>query len=473
MDIEVDVAIIGAGSAGLLALRQVKKRTDSYVVIDEGPLGTTCARVGCMPSKALIHAAREYHARQRFEEQGIKGADGVSCDLPAVLRHVRKLRDHFTRGMVEATRRVAGDALLEGRAQCVGPNTIRAGDTVVHAGRIVVAAGAKPFVPGEWRRFDDRILTSENVFEQEDMPGRLGVIGLGPIGLELGQAFSRLGVEVTGFSLDQQIGGLSDPDVNAAALAAVKADFNVHLGRPAEVEDRGAHLVVRSGADKVNVDKILVAMGVKPDIAGLGLEHLDVPLDDRGLASSDIGTTQVGDLPVYLAGDVDGCRPVLHEALDEGVMAGRNATGDDASCFCRRVRLRIVFTDPGLAVVGRSWQEVQAHDTVTGTADFQDQSRAELEGRNQGLLHLYADRGEGRLLGAELAVPEAEHLGHTLALAIQGGMTVFDMLRMPFYHPTMEEGLRTALRDAAEKLPAKLRAPDMPSCESCPEKPLC
>ena len=105
MQTHVDVAIVGAGSAGLSALRQVRKFTDNYLLIDPGPLGTTCARVGCMPSKALIHIANAYHRRRTFAETGISGAEHLRCNIPAVLRHVRTLRDHFTTGMIEATTR--------------------------------------------------------------------------------------------------------------------------------------------------------------------------------------------------------------------------------------------------------------------------------------------------------------------------------------------------------------------------------
>jgi len=140
----VDVAIVGAGSAGLSALRQVKKVTDNYLLIDPGPLGTTCARVGCMPSKALIHIANDYHRRRTFADMGISGAKHLRCDIPAVLRHVRTLRDRFTAGMIKATRDLAGERFVEDRAVLVGPKRVRVGDRLFDADRIILAPGARP-----------------------------------------------------------------------------------------------------------------------------------------------------------------------------------------------------------------------------------------------------------------------------------------------------------------------------------------
>jgi dihydrolipoamide dehydrogenase len=148
MQDKVDVAIIGASSAGLSALRQAKKRTESYVIIDQSPLGTKCARIGCMPSKALISVAKDYHRRKVFEKEGILGADNLSVDVPSVLRHVRSLRDHFTSEMIKATKRLDGGHLIEGRAEITGQNTVRVDDKTITAAKIIIATGSYPRIPG-------------------------------------------------------------------------------------------------------------------------------------------------------------------------------------------------------------------------------------------------------------------------------------------------------------------------------------
>jgi dihydrolipoamide dehydrogenase len=469
---QVDVAIIGAGSAGLSALRQVREQTGNYLLIDPGPLGTTCARIGCMPSKVLISTAKDYHRRHVMAETGIRGTGGLSCHLPAVLEHVRKLRDRFAGAMVETTEKLAGDKLLRERAVFTGPQTLQAGSWTIEAERIVIGVGARPVVPGPWRTFGDRILTSENFFEQTDLPSRIAVIGLGPIGLELGQALARLGLEVSGFDMQETIGGLSDPDVKQRAIASIRKDFPVTLGAAAELEEVENGLRVSAGGSEVMVDKVIAAMGVRPNVDRLDLEKAGIELDDRGLPPFNPRTMQIGDLPIFIGGDANRCRPILHEALDEGFIAGRSAVDGEPPCHCRRTSLKMVFSEPEIAVVGQSYDGLKDVDFVVGVCDFEEQARAILEARNEGLLHVYVEKGSGRLLGAEMAIPCAEHLAHMLAAMIGKGCSVYDALQMPFYHPTIEEGLRTALRDAAGRL-GETRPPELSLCGSCPEEPLC
>jgi dihydrolipoamide dehydrogenase len=167
---------------------------------------------------------------------------------------------------------------------------------------------------------------------------------------------------------------------------------------------------------------------------------------------------QCGAAPIFIAGDADDEVPRLHEAADEGRIAGDNATRfPDVHPGLRRAGLGIVFTDPQIAVVGGGRRAAQATTYVTGTVSFDDQGRARVMQRNRGRLNVYAEVGSGMLLGAEMLGPDAEHLGHLLAWARQLDLTVADMLKLPFYHPVVEEGLRTALRDAFAKLDAASR----------------
>jgi dihydrolipoamide dehydrogenase len=157
-------------------------------------------------------------------------------------------------------------------------------------------------------------------------------------------------------------------------------------------------------------------------------------------------------LPIYVAGDSSGLRPLLHEAVDEGVIAGYNSVHRRTRRFERRVPISITFSEPNLAMVGKSFAELERERFVTGEASFETQARALIMAENYGLLHVYAGARDGRFLGAEMIGPAGEHLAHLMAWALQQELTIFDMLRMPFYHPTVEEGLRAALRDAAGKI---------------------
>jgi dihydrolipoamide dehydrogenase len=204
---EVDVTIVGAGTAGLAALREVRRKTDHFVLINAGPYGTTCARVGCMPSKALIASADAFPPRTKLEEFGIRGASGLRADAPAVLRRVRSLRDGFVLGVLKRTEDLVGPRNIAGHARLDGPNRLIAGDRAIQANQIVLAPGSSPIMPKFWRVLGDRVLTSDTIFDQMDLPQRIGVIGLGPVGVEIAQALARLGIEVHAFDSGKQFAG--------------------------------------------------------------------------------------------------------------------------------------------------------------------------------------------------------------------------------------------------------------------------
>ena len=452
-DLSVDVVIVGAGTAGLAALREVRKRTESFLLVNAGPYGTTCARVGCMPSKALIAAANALHLRTSLGEFGVRGGDGLSADIPAVMQRVRALRDRFASGVLEATENLGGRR-LDGRAHLDGPNRVVVDGRVIRAKQVVLAPGSSPIVPGPWREFGDRILTSDTLFEQRDLPRRIGVIGLGAIGVEIAQALARLGLEVHGFDGSERIAGLSDEKVAHALHDSLAEEFAIHLGEEVELAEADGGIAMRWSGGGVTVDKVVVAVGRRPNIEGLGLDTLGVPLDDKGMPEVDPQTMRIGDTPVLLAGDADGMKPLLHEAADDGHIAGINAAGEEPVRLPRRTALSIVFCDPEVAIVGLRARDLDEAQVLTGEVDFASQGRARIQQENRGLMRLYAAKGDGRLLGAEMAAPAGGHTAHLLALAIGRGLTVHDLLRMPFYHPTVEEGLRRALRQIARGLPA-------------------
>ncbi len=449
---KVDVAILGAGSAGLGALREVRKQTQSFVVINDGPWGTMCARVGCMPSKALIEAAQAFHRRRNFAELGVSGAESLTIDVPAVLARVRRIRDTFVDETLHLTADL-GDRAMSGRARLLGPNRVSVNGEELQADRIIVATGSRPIVPEAWRRFSDRLLTTDTLFEQTTLPTRMAVLGLGRVGVELAQALARLGCGVTAFDTKTTIAGLTDETIHACLLQVLRSELTVHLGDEAELSLEDAGLRVNAGGASVVVERALVALGRRPNLEGLGLETLGVPLDEHGKPEVDPTTLQVGRLRVFLVGDVEGYRQVQHEAADEGHIAGLNACADAVTSFARRVPLGIVFTHPNVAIVGKPHAQLDLANVAIGEASFEMQGRARLELRASGRLRVYADKTSGALLGAELCAPDGEHLAHLLALALERKCTVRALLRAPFYHPTLEEGLREALRDAAKSMP--------------------
>jgi len=440
---EVEIAIIGAGHAGLNALKQVKAKTDSWILINGGELGTTCARVGCMPSKAIIELAGKYCSspNQQLTDKTL---------LPELLEDVRDYRDIFvdlvlantTDNMKENTE------LLKGYAKFIEPNLLSVNDELIRAEKIIVATGSQPIIPREWQLLGDRLLTSDSLFEVEALPESVAVIGLGFIGLEMGQALHRLGVKVVGFNHDDHIAGISDRVINQEAINIFNKEFPVHVGKAAQLiaEDDGVR--INSGDISVKVDKVFVAIGRRPNIPEGLTEFCET--DYRGIPLYDKRTLKVGNLPVYLTGDAMGDRMMLQDAAREGKHAGANAISTQDKQLSQQVPMSIAFTNPNICHVGAKLDEISS--PIIGEQRFGPIGRALIMRNNRGLIRLYASATDGRLLGASMIGPRVEHLAHLVAWSIQQSMTVDDMLEMPFYHPVIEEALQDALKDTAKKL---------------------
>ena len=472
---EVDVCILGAGSAGLYATGQVARRARDFLVIDPGPLGTTCARVGCMPSKVLIQAADDlWHARHGFAKEGISGGEGVMADIPAVLAHVRKMRDGFASGPAgKAEQLEKRGRLVRGAARFVAPDAVEVNGERIKAKAFVIATGSKPVVPAAWvEKFGEKILTTETLFEQQDLPATMAIIGMGVIGLEMGQALSRLGIDIVGVDMADTVGGLTDDGVSFPATSVFREEFPLWLGAPAELEEaEGGRILVKAGGNEKVVDKVLVALGRKPNLDGLNLAAAGIETGERGAPDFDPATQRIGETHFFIAGDADGHRQILHEAADDGRIAGFNAAalarGERVRRFRRKVPLAIVFSDPNIAMVGETFAQLDAtlgedEGFVVGERDFSTQARARVMLANRGVLHIYARKEDGRLLGAEMCIPRAEHIAHELAWAMERGLTVADLIAMPFYHPVVEEGLQNALHDAYAQLPDSAKVPGIP-----------
>jgi dihydrolipoamide dehydrogenase len=454
----VDVAIIGAGTAGLSARREAARHGASVLLIESGPYGTTCARVGCMPSKLLIAAAEVANQVAHAREFGIE-VEAPRIDRRAVMERVRRHRDRFVGFVVAAVEDLPPEQRLRGRARFIAPTAVEVDDhTRVRAKAIVVATGTSPIVPAFLEPFRDLLLTSDDVFELPELPESLAVVGTGIIGVELGQAMHRLGVRTSLFSHSARIGPLTDPEVRRKAHDVLGGELDLHLDAALEAERSAGGLLLRwkaanGDAGEAEFARVLVAAGRRPNLDGLGLEHTGLPLDARGVPRVDDRTMQCGDRPIFLAGDVTADRPVLHEAADEGSIAGANAAlFPEVRAHVRRTPLAILFSDPQIAVVGAAYRHLDLERTEIGSVSYDDQGRAVVMAKNAGLVRIYAERDTARLIGAEMFGPRVENTAHLLAWAVQQDLDVEAALHMPFYHPVVEEGIRTALRDLCARL---------------------
>ncbi|SIT86713.1 dihydrolipoyl dehydrogenase [Pontibaca methylaminivorans] len=442
-----DVAVIGAGTAGIIAEKRARAAGAETLLIDATFSGTTCADVGCMPSKLLIAAADVAFGVSEAECFGITATSRI--DGAAVMQRLRRHRDRFVQGVRSGFSRLPEGTCLRGRARFTGPDTLELDDgTRIRARAIVIATGSEPAVPKPFRALGARVLTNRNLFDLPDLPESVGVIGAGAVGIELAQALARLGVRVEVFDAGRTLAGLPE-GVSAELCRILSREFAIHQETEPRAEPDGEGLrLIREGGS-ARFDRLLVAAGRPPQLDALDLEKAGLDLDDKGIPRFDPQTLQCGEQPIFIAGDANHERPLLHEAADEGAIAGENAARfPDLAKLKRPVPMAITFCRPDAAVIGTL--PTEDNGLVTGCADYARQGRARVMGRAQGICEIYADRDGGRLRGAALCAPHGEHLAHELAWAISCGLSASEMLDLPFYHPTLEEGLKPALRQICE-----------------------
>ncbi|MDT0501724.1 MULTISPECIES: dihydrolipoyl dehydrogenase [unclassified Halomonas] len=462
---DVDIAIIGAGTAGLSAWHTASKHSESVVLIEGGAHGTTCARVGCMPSKLLIAAAEAAHQARTAAGFGIR-VGGVEVDGQAVMARVKQQRDRFVGGVLDSLQRIPEANRLQGHARFEDPHTLLVGEhTRVQARTIIIATGSRATWPSMFDAAGDRLVTNEDIFEWRGLPESVAVFGPGVIGLELGQALHRLGVRLRMFGVSGSLGPFRDDRVRDTADATFNEEFYVDPGARVEKIERDGDAVVITFIERESgetlterFDYLLAATGRRPNVDCLDLENAGLALDDQGVPHFNRFTLQCQNADasfghIFIAGDANQELPLLHEANGEGRIAGDNAGRfPELRAGRRNVPLAIVFTDPQMATVGEGYAELEKRlggrdQVAVGEASFDNQGRAVVLRRNRGLMRLYAEHGSSQFLGAELFGPQMEHIAHLLAWALEQKLGVAEMIAMPWYHPVLEEGLRSALRD--------------------------
>ncbi len=464
--IHVDVAIIGTGTAGMGAYREAKKHTDNILLIEGGTYGTTCAKVGCMPSKLLIAAADAAHHASKTELFGVY-VDTVNVNGKEVMKRIQSERNRFVSFVLESVQGFEESHKIIGFAKFQDEHTLLIDDhTQVIAKRIVIATGSRPDYPEFLTAAGNRLLTNDSLFELNDLPKSIAVFGPGVIGLELGQALSRLGVMVKVFGRSGSVANLQDDEMRHYAEQTFNEEF--YFDAKARVistieKENGVEVIYFNKVGKKVTELfqyVLAATGRKANVDQLGLENTSIVLDEKDSPIFDELTLQTSVDHIFVAGDANNTLTLLHEAADDGKVAGSNAGSYPVIAQGqRRAPLSVVFTEPQVASVGLSLKEVKNHYSgqkdsayVVGQVSFEEQGRSRVIGKNKGMLKIYADKYSGNFLGGEMFGPAAEHIGHLLAWARQQEMTIQKMLTMPFYHPVIEEGLRTALRDTQSQL---------------------
>lgn len=454
----LDLIIIGAGTAGIAAYKEAVKYTQNLLIINDGPWDTTCARVGCMPSKVLISSANRLYDIQHANEVGL--TIKTEIDTTQIMTHVRQLRDRFTKATLKDVESWDNSHKISGKAKFINHNTIEVNQQQFQAKNFIIAVGSTPNFDSEWKKeLQERLITSDQIFELEKLPKSLAVIGSGVISIELAQAMQRLGVETTVFARSQKVGALSSPQLQELAQLTISQELNIlfkTLPQKVEKTTQGVkiHYSQNSENKKLEVDYLLVATGRQSLLNTLSLENIHPEYQDLKRLSVNTQTKQLANLPIFIIGDAFTNTPIQHEAAHEGRMAAHNCLNTPIKNIKTLTPLAIMFSSPEMATVGQSYQTLKEQniDFITGFASYQKQGRALVLGKNKGAIEVYIDKKSKKLLGAELFVESAEHLAHLLSWMIAEEVTLDELLIKPFYHPTLEEGLRTALKHARRQL---------------------
>lgn len=420
-----DVIVVGGGAAGLTAARAARARGAAHVaLIERDRLGGECTHVGCIPSKTLIHAAGL--AQSAREHPEVLAPPAV--DFPAVMTRVRAVVSAIAEDESAAVLDAEGITVLTGEARFTDSHDIDVGGVGHRFRRAVIATGSSPVVPGFLADGSVPVLTNETVFDLRARPEHLVVVGGGPIGVELGQAFSRLGSAVTIVEQDARLLPALDEDA-AAALSRRLTIEGVALRTGRTVTGtRGRRTIDLDDGSSLDADAVLVAVGRRPRVEGFGLERAGVEATASGITVDD--RMRTGASHIFAAGDVTPGGGFTHVAAHQGRVAGENAAGRRARVDLR-VSPAITFSDPEVASVGLSPERARERHAGVEVVDFPmaGVDRARTRGRTDGFVRIVTARrrllgrlGGGKVVGGTVVGDGAGEMIHEIALAMQTGM---------------------------------------------------
>jgi pyruvate/2-oxoglutarate dehydrogenase complex dihydrolipoamide dehydrogenase (E3) component len=398
-----------------------------------------------MPTKTILRSAEIAALMRRATEFGLTPVE-VRASLSSIVERKNRLVREFADYRIQQLRD-PGHTLYEAPASFLTPYLLQAGSDQITAKAFIIATGSIPrvgLVPGLDHA---RCLTSDELLDLRDQPGSLIVLGAGPVGLELGQFFSRIGTRVTIVQRSPSVLSHLDHDVGDALLQALEQDGLSILTEAAvhKIDQAGAQPVVqitRQGKEQaVSGELVLNALGRVPNIAGLNLPSAGVAVD-QGRVIVD-GAMRTSQPHIFAAGDVTNLYNIVHIAIQQGELAGWNACHPKAppKSFDDRLVTEVIFTDPQVAVVGLSEQACRARGIayLMASYPFADHGKAMCLGATHGFVKLLADPKTGSILGAQIVGPEAGELIHELIAVMYYHGTVQDLLRIPHYHPTLAE----------------------------------
>lgn len=446
------LAVIGAGTAGLISALAGAAVGATVALVEKHLLGGDCLNVGCVPSKGLIRASRAFADVRDAHAFGVDVPPGAKVDFPKMMERMRRLRSHISRN--DSAKRYAGfgiDVFL-GEARFLDKNSIQVGESRLNFSRAVVATGARAAtlpIPGLQ---EVGYLTNESIFTLTRLPARFGVIGSGPIGCEMAQAFARFGSKVIVLERSGHVLPREEEDAAAAVEKAFEKDGVVLLKKTAikSIDKRGADKVIHiERADDVIVDEILLGIGRAPNVEGLNLEAAGVQYDGRkGVTVNDY--LQTTNPKIFAAGDV--CFPykfthtaeamasiVIQNAFFSLGPLGKKKSSDMIIPWC-------TYTDPEVAHVGLYEQDAgkKGIEIETFLHPFTDVDRAILDGEEEGFVKILAKKGTGEILGATIVARHAGEMISELTVAMNGKVNLSTIAGVIHPYPTQSEGIKRA-----------------------------
>lgn len=442
-----NLVVIGAGTAGLVAAAGAAGLGAKVALIERDLMGGDCLNVGCVPSKGIISAARMVSQQRRSSEFGITSSSPPSIDFPAVMQRLRTLRAEISPNDSAERFRKLGVDVYFGQAQFVDSQTVEVAGQRLKFKKAVIATGARaaiPSIPGL-----DRInyLTNESVFSLTQLPPRLGVVGTGPIGCELAQAFALLGSQVTLLGQSPHVLPREDSEASALVAQAMTADgVRIHNGTSNLQVEPGEAIQLTWNENGTNqsatVDQLLIATGRRPNVEHLNLEAVGVHYNQKGVQIND--RLQTTNKHIFAAGDICSPYQFTHSAdfmaravIQNALFFGRKRWTDLTIPWC-------TYTSPEVAHVGLSEHQAkeQGRAIDTYTQHFAENDRAILAGETAGFVKVHVKKGTDKILGATIVAPNAGEMISEITLAMTHGLGLGKIGSTIHPYPTQTEAIR-------------------------------
>ncbi|MCY2966985.1 MAG: mercuric reductase [Planctomycetota bacterium] len=444
-----NLVVLGAGTAGLISAIGAAGLGGRVALVERGLMGGDCLNVGCVPSKAMLRAARAAAEVRRANELGVLVSADTGVDFPKVMERLRKLRADISPNDSAMRYRERGVDVFQGEGRFTGPRTLEVGGATLRFQRAVIATGARALRPNLPGLNETGFLTNETVFSLTELPRRLAILGGGPIGCELAQAFARFGSHV--ILIDKHDRLLQHDDVDAAAVVRDSlARDGVELRLNATVssvvrssEGKGLTLQVAGQVEQITVDEILVGAGRVPNVEGIGLEQAGVAFDARkGIVVND--RLQTTNSRIFAAGDVCSRFQFTHAAdamarivIQNALFFGRAKASALNIPWC-------TYTDPELAQVGLSEESAREQGIAIDTfrQEMRHVDRAILDDATEGFVKVHVRRGTDRIVGATIVAAHAGEMISEVTLAMTNGLGLKALGRTIHPYPTQAEALK-------------------------------